>query len=373
MTAAAIGRLALLALAAALLSPVAGRAEPSGLSGAEALKPFFAALHDLRTGRRATPVEVLQIGDSHTAGDFVSSGVRVRLQARFGEAGRGVMPPGVPFKYYGPRQVAVTQSDGWRLEPSFPLTPGQPSVFGLSGWRLVSQKPGASMTMTADPEALFDRAEVCALAAPGSGDLVVSAGPGRTRIGLGQGAPGPRCSSAAFDSPQKILQITAEGGSSVLLSYATWRWRPGISWSNLGVIGTQLYDFAARDDGVLKTELRAYDPQLIVLAFGTNEAARKALDAPAYEQLMRDQLRRLKRLAPGAAILVLGPPDSNTTRPDIPEDGVHDLNFTCAPLTAAERAAGLRGPARGWAAGTSGPGPGRGRRRAPDRRPARPR
>ncbi len=339
MTSAVIGPRALLALAAALVWPVAGRAEPSGLAGAEALKPFFAALHDLQTGRRATPVEVLQIGDSHTAGDFVSSGVRVRLQAKFGEAGRGVMPPGVPFKYYAPRQVAVTQSDGWRLEPSFPLAPGQSSEFGLSGWRLVSQKPGASMTMTADPEALFDRAEVCALAAPGSGDLVVSAGSGRTRIGLDQGSPGPRCSSAAFDSPQKTLQITAEGGSSVLLSFATWRWRPGISWSNLGVIGTQLYDFAARDDGVLKAELSAYHPQLIVLAFGTNEAARKALDASAYEQLMRDQLRRLKRLAPGAAILVLGPPDSNTTRPDIPEDGVHDLDFACAPLTEAERSA----------------------------------
>ena len=340
MIPAAIGRAALPPLAAVLLglaSPAAADPTPSALENPSALKPFFAALHELKAGQRATPVEVLQIGDSHTAGDFVSSGVRVRLQAKFGEAGRGVMPPGVPFKYYGPRQVTVTQSDGWRLEPSFPLPPGQTSVFGLSGWRLVSQKPGASVTMTADPEALFDRAAICALATPGAGALVVSAGAGRTRLSLDQGAPGPRCASLGFDAPQKTLQITAEGPPSVLLSFATWRWRAGISWSNLGVIGTELYDFAARDDAILKAELKTYDPQLIVLAFGTNEAARKALDAAAYEQLVRGQIRRLKQLAPSASILVMGPPDSNTTRPDIPEDGVHDLDFTCAPLTSAER------------------------------------
>jgi lysophospholipase L1-like esterase len=339
MTLAATGRAALLPLAAAIAAsawPAGAEPGPSALSGAEALRPFFAALSQLKSGKRTTPVEVLQIGDSHTAGDFISSGVRVRLQARFGEAGRGVMPPGVPFKFYGPRQVDVTQSAGWRLEPSFPLDPAKSTPFGLSGFRLVSERPGATVTMTADPEALFDRARLCVLAARGAGRLVVTAGAVRRTIFLGQGAPGPRCVSIAFEGPQKTLQITAQGRHATLLSFGTWRWRAGIAWSNLGVIGTELYDFAARDDAILKAELAAYDPRLIVLAYGTNEGARKALDEAAYEQLVRAQIRRLKRLAPRAAILVLGAPDSNTTRPDIPEDGVHDLNFACAPLTDAE-------------------------------------
>jgi lysophospholipase L1-like esterase len=334
-------RAALLPLAAVLLAsawPAGAEPAVSGLTGAEALRPFFQALHELKDGQRMAPVEILQIGDSHTAGDFISSGIRARLQAKFGEAGRGVLPPGVPFKFYGPRQVDVTQSDGWRMEPSFPMTPGQPSVFGLSGWRLVSEKPGAVVTMTADPEALFDRAKLCALAAPGAGDLVVVAGSSVTRIALGQGRAGPRCVSIALSNPEKTLTITAEGPPVTLLSFGTWRWRAGVSLSNLGVIGTELFDFAARDDEILKAELQAYDPQLILLAYGANDGNRKLLDAGAYEQLMREQIRRLKRLAPDAAILVMGPPDENVTRPDIPEDGVHDLNFACAPLTPAELA-----------------------------------
>ena len=341
MIGAAPARAALAPLAAAVLAsawPAAAEPQVSTLTGAQALAPFFDALHELKTGQRQAPVEILQIGDSHTAADFIASGVRSRLQAGFGEAGRGALPPGVPFMFYGPRQVEVTQSDGWRLEPSFPMTPGKPGEFGLSGWRLVSEKPGATVTMTADPEALFDRARLCAMAAPGAGDLVLSAGEHQSRIALGQGAPGPRCGSLAFEAPQKTLQVTAEGAPAVLLSFGTWRWRAGVSLSNLGVIGTELFDFAARDDSILKAELEAYNPRLIVLAFGANEGNRALLDGGVYEQLMRAQLRRLKRLAPAAAILVLGAADENTTRPDIPEDGVHDLNFACAPLTDAERA-----------------------------------
>ena len=334
-------RAALLPLAAALVAaaaPALADTGPSELVGAQALKPFFQALHDLKDGRRNTPVEILQIGDSHTAGDFISSAVRARLQAKFGEAGRGAMPPGVPFKFYGPRQVDVTQSDGWRMEPSFPITPGQHPVFGLSGWRLVSEKPGAKVSLSADPEALFDRIRLCAIVEPGAGDLVVVAGDSVNRFALADGPPGPRCATIALAQPEKSFSITAEGPPVTLLSFGTWRWRAGVSVSNLGVIGTELFDFAARDDAALKVELKEYDPALILLAYGTNEGSHKALDPVAYEQLMRAQIRRLKRLAPGAAILVMGPPDSNTTRPDIPEDGVHDLNFACAPLTPEELA-----------------------------------
>ena len=38
----------------------------------------------------------MQIGDSHTANDSFSGRLRELFQARFGDAGRGVMPPGCP-------------------------------------------------------------------------------------------------------------------------------------------------------------------------------------------------------------------------------------------------------------------------------------
>ncbi len=328
----------MLAAASPALAEPPPRAEgPSMAGGAAGLGPFFDALRELKTGRRQAPVQILQIGDSHTAADHIASGVRARLQARFGEGGRGVLPPGVPFKGYSPRQIDVAQSDGWTLEPSFPLA-ANGAGFGLSGWRLTSTRAGASVTMSADPEALFDKAVVCAVAQPNAGPLTIRAGDSRTEVSLGAESAQPVCRSIPLGGLKNKLELSAPSGPVTLLSFGAWRSEGGVSLSNLGVIGSQLYDFAARDDRILKAELSTYAPDLIILAFGTNEGFRPQFDPASYEALVKAQIRRLKRMAPGAAILLLGPPDANMVRPDIPEDGVHDLNLNCGPLTPDETA-----------------------------------
>src|SRR5580704_618750 len=88
------------------------------LSSPAALAPFFAALAALEERQAQDPVRVLQLGDSHTANDSLSGRLRDRFQARFGDAGRGWLPAGIPFKYYRPHQVSVSET-GWRhIKPS---------------------------------------------------------------------------------------------------------------------------------------------------------------------------------------------------------------------------------------------------------------
>ena len=59
---------------------------------------------------------ILQIGDSHTAGDAITGAWRDILQARYGSGGRGVLPPGRPYNGYTPRGIQATMSSGWRSE-----------------------------------------------------------------------------------------------------------------------------------------------------------------------------------------------------------------------------------------------------------------
>jgi lysophospholipase L1-like esterase len=97
--------------------------------------------------------------------------------------------------------------------------------------------------------------------------------------------------------------------------YAVWsdRGRPGVIVSGLGVIGSTLADFAARDDNLVQTEFAALDTTLIILAYGTNEGFDDGLDGPAYERLLRAQIDRIRGMALHVPILILGAPDALRT------------------------------------------------------------
>ena len=74
-----------------------------------ALRSFFEALAAAEAGD-AAGVDVLHLGASHTAADAFTGRVRLRLQERFGDAGRGYAPPTLPDRDY--RQEGMT----WALD-----------------------------------------------------------------------------------------------------------------------------------------------------------------------------------------------------------------------------------------------------------------
>ena len=316
----------------------------ASLCGADSLARFFHALHELKAGERRRPVHIIQLGDSHTANDFIAGALRDQLQYAFGHGGRGVLPPGVPYTGYEPRLVQVSQAGGWRVNLSFapPPNPRHPELphlyvspppFGLTGFRL-STDTDASMALDAEAGASFSRAVICALAEPGAGDITVSAGGESQTFSLAAGSRHTVCHTARFAVPQQHLQLAASAGPVSLLSWATFDDDGGVAFSNLGVSGTQLKDLAERDDAVMAAELEAYQPDLIILAFGTNEGYAPHADVGAYETLLREQIARLRRLSHGAPVLVLGAPDAETLRPDLYGSG--GVFPDCAPLSSDE-------------------------------------
>jgi lysophospholipase L1-like esterase len=343
-----IGAFFALAAPAVAQTPGYGAPEQSGqeaqpISGAEALSPFFRALSAVQSGQRQAPVRIVQIGDSLTANDFITTSLRAQLQARFGAGGRGPMTVGAPYRGYHPDQVETDQTGGWRMEASFSGKGSggpefvSPGPFGLSGWRLSTDQPGQTATLDAHLGAFFDRATLCGLAQPGGGSVEMTAGDRRERIDFAAAEPQVICRTVRYPTLRSHLEVTTEGGPVSLLSWSTEREAPGIALANMGVVGTQLSDFAGRDDQALRAEFDAYEPDLIVLAYGVNEGYRPAVDGEAYESLLRHEIERLKRLVPAAAILVLGTPDANTVRPDIYGTG-RAAAFVCAPLSADEAA-----------------------------------
>ena len=327
-------------LAAACLIPSSAAA----LDGAQTLEPYFAALQTRSLVKGTHPVHVLQIGDSHSAGDSITGAWRSALQARYGSGGRGVLPPGSPYVGFLPHGISVRQTGAWKIEATFGkgLRPADDrAIFGLSGFRATSQSEGAGFSLTADGAEAFDRAIVCTVDGPGGGDYVLTLGAVSASVSTASPTPHLVCRTMQADGPQTGASVTTHGAVT-FTSWATFNDDGGVAVSNLGVVGAQLRHFADVGDEAMATELRAYDPDLIVLAFGTNEGFSEHFDALAYRSLLRTQIERFKRLSGRAPLLVLGAPDADTRRCDLthnedPSGPPSTLAPTCSGARAADR------------------------------------
>ncbi|MGI4953587.1 MAG: GDSL-type esterase/lipase family protein [Janthinobacterium lividum] len=348
----------LLAALAAGCAPVpateAGAVSPAGLSA------FHAALAALQAGRR-NQVAVLQIGDSHTANDGFSSRLREMMQARFGDAGRGLIPPGIPFKYYRPSRIAVT-AEGWALRSAYD---GAAGPYGLALLRQQALGP-ASMTIRADEAGGLTHVAVDALGQPGGGtlDLVFDSG---ERFAVSTGGNGPVWRQAPAAAAAQSLTVTARGDGPVdLLGFELRSGRPGVTWSNLGTIGATMGITAQWSPALVASEIRALDPSLVLLAFGTNEGFKDSTDPEEYRTLYRERLRAVRAMVPRASVLVVLPPDGarrlaagSTTEPCPPRPG-DQANYAAPPRLAMVRrtqqqlaaASGL--PSWDWSAAMGG-------------------
>ncbi|WP_404713496.1 SGNH/GDSL hydrolase family protein [Sphingomonas sp. MMS24-J13] len=320
-----------LALAGALL----GGGCDGALCNGHALAPVFAKLARQGVGVGGRPVHILQIGDSHTAGDAITNGWRTILQARYGYGGRGVLPPGRPYDGYTTHGVTVSMSPGWKIAADFGSAWSSPSPpLGLSAFSLTSQSDGASMSLIADPSEMFDRLTVCAIAQPGAGRLALSAGTENVTFNLSSPTPRPECRTVKLAQPTSAATVAASDGPVTVTSWGTFRDSGGVVVSNLGVVGSQLLHFQRTDDAVLAEELNAYRPDLIVVAFGTNEGFGPHFSKFEYEIILRTEIGRLRRLAGNVPILLLGAPDALSRRAEMRNNADSGPSEPCGPTPA---------------------------------------
>ena len=315
----------------------AGRAALS--DEAAGLAPFFNDLFALETGLAADPVVIIQLGDSHTAGDRFSGRLRALFQERFGGAGRGVLPPGEPFPFFEPTLVSVSQSEGWQPLASFPNSPG--GLFGHSGLRLVGGDLDDQLNLASTEPEGFTRVILGVVVQPTGGSFAVAID-GETVHR--QSTRGERLRAGHLDLPapagSRWVTVIAQGDGPVeLLYWGVERAEPGVILDSHGVVGASLGIIETWEPGTVRWGLAQRDPSLIILAYGTNEAFENDLDATAYAAMVERQLTLIESAVPGAAILVVGPPDANRLpRPcwgtDLRETA---LGFSCAALSPDER------------------------------------
>ncbi len=301
------------AVAVAQASPAPALCRAS-LCYPENIAPFLARLRE--SGPSAAPLHILQIGDSHTAGDMITNGWRVPIQQRHGVGGRGMLAAGRPYGGYLTWGVTASQSSGWRVNAGFGgrYDPsGAP--LGLSGFTQTTADADETLGVSADTQEFnFDRLIVCAIREPGAGSVTLRLGAREEQWPLDAPRREPACRALESETPVASAALVTTGTGAVsITSMGTFRRRGGVALSNVGVVGAQLIHLGRAQESVIRAELAAYRPNLIVLAFGTNEGFSPANNAAFFEAALRNQISRIRRLAGASVpILLLGAPDAGT-------------------------------------------------------------
>jgi lysophospholipase L1-like esterase len=268
-----------------------------------ALVPVFEQLARLSAGQEPKSVHLMQFGDSHTAADEWTGGLRDLFKARFGDGGAGFSVAGRPFPGYHRFDAPGGASSLWHSYGGH-IGAGD-GYFGLGGVGIYTARAGQSVYLDAE----CDRLEIDYLLQPGGGTLALfdndrraddistdgEAGPGFTAYEI---SPGPhRFKLVTLDShPVRLFGWAADKGS-------------GVTYEALGLNGAEAAVIEHWNEAMTATYLQHRNPGMIVLAYGTNEATDSSWDADSYHRMFGDVLDRLRRAAPAASILVIGPAD----------------------------------------------------------------
>jgi lysophospholipase L1-like esterase len=268
-----------------------------------ALVPFFAQLARLKSTDNITPVHIIQWGDSHTAADDLTGGLRDAFQSRFGDGGSGFSVAGHPFLGYRRFDAHGGGTSLWTSVGG--RTGNGDGWFGLGGVAIVADRPAQSVFLTTE----CDRLEVHFLQQPGGGRIALDdyedhlddintegeLAPGFVRYAT---QPGPhRFTLRTLDrQPVRVFGWVADRAA-------------GVTYEALGLNGAEAAVILKWNPDMLATYVQRRGPALIVLAYGTNEASDPWWHHESYREMFAKLVARLRETAPAATILVLGPAD----------------------------------------------------------------
>jgi len=276
-----------------------------------ALERFYADLARLEQGE-ITHLHIVQLGDSHTAGDVFSGRLRSRFQAAFGSAGRGAMPPGKTYPGIRQKEVSLAQSGPWTMRNG--KLGSTDLAFGLSGFVAVSGDAGAAMQVSSAEERGFQRARIDFLRGDSGPAMEVLLDGAVVETVPTDGAEGETgtVEVAAADGA-RTLGLVAQGAGLRIKGWSLARNEPGVFVESFGVVGATVRVLERWNADSVAADMAALDPSLVLLAFGTNEGFEIGLDPHDYTQAFARGLDRLAGWAPRASLLVVGPPDGQRT------------------------------------------------------------
>lgn len=252
---------------------------------------------------------IVHYGDSHVAADILTGALRRQLQLWFGEAGAGFVLPGRPWPGYSRAGVTSQTSAGWQTDGLTQASLAADGRLGLAGVSLSTRAPGEWIIVTA-AGSYFD---IYVLKQPGGGSITVSLDgvEQKRNVSLASRASEFACIEivAEIGSVHTLEIRTTSAGRTRIFGIAIEMNSAGVIYDALGINGARASRPLRWDWKVLASNLERRDPDLIIVAYGSNEVSDADLDLEEYKVSFTTLLRQFHEAAPRASILVISPPD----------------------------------------------------------------
>jgi len=280
----------------------------SGVENAKELDHFYEALEQVKTGERLEPVRVIHFGDSHVAADVLTRSIRDHLQTDFGDGGPGFIVPGNPMSTKRAR-VSAGVTDGWVVQ-GIGGRYSADRIYGPAGINVMTATAG----QLAWVEAASNHFEVYFVREPGGGSVEIRIdGSNELQAPLSLVARTTKLDYLTFDLPDsgthRLELRTLNNGRVRLLGIVAEQTSPGIRYDVFGINGAKANRLLTWNGPAFNAAVKALAPDLIVLAYGTNELTDGDWTSQSFQMVYGEIIQRLRAAAPQASILIVGPPD----------------------------------------------------------------
>lgn len=250
---------------------------------------------------------VVHYGDSPTTADLITADARAMLQKQFGDAGSGFVLIARPWAWYGHRGVEMDASK-WKID----VAGNTDLKDGLHGLGAASFRGSAGAVANWKLKDTGHRSvEISYLAQPDGGAFEVEADGqqiGEADTAAEERAPG----FATFEFPagSKSFTLRVTRGSVRLYGADFRKPGPGVEYSSVGINGANITLLSRAMNGPhWSAELQHYNPDLVVVAFGTNESGFASFVDSTWGKELKAAVRRIQAALPGVSILLMSPMD----------------------------------------------------------------
>jgi lysophospholipase L1-like esterase len=274
------------------------------------LHPFFEKLFKLKKEKKET-VSILHIGDSHIQADFLTNQIRQKIQQEFGNAGRGLVVPLKVVQSNEPINYLSQSESQW--ESKRMVFPDQPLPIGIGGVTIRSLDENSSLKITLknslDLNYAFNKVTTFFLQEQRSFNIALKDSLEQDLAFMGNFSTSVINHSTTVALPNQTNSIVFQAFKSLakqdrltLFGFSFANGNPGVLYHAIGVNGAKYKHYLAAE--YFAEQTKALNPDLIILALGTNEALDHPYSDKNFISYVDGVIQKLKTQNPNALLII---------------------------------------------------------------------